>query len=55
MKICNTLILKKIVIALSILCYLMACVFTPFYYFGMADDDYFLGSITSVPLKLGRY
>ncbi|WP_172726454.1 hypothetical protein [Butyricimonas faecalis] len=32
-------------IALSILCYLMACVFTPFYYFGMADDDYFLGSI----------
>ena len=45
MKICNTLILKKIVIALSILCYLMACVFTPFYYFGMADDDYFLGSI----------
>ena len=45
MKICNILILKRIVIALSLLCYLMACVFPPFYYSDMAIDNDFLGSL----------
>lgn len=32
MKICKTLILKKIVVALSLLCYLMTCGFLPYCY-----------------------
>ena len=34
---------KKIIIALSLLCYFMACVFPPFHYSDMAIDDFFGG------------
>ena len=37
---------KKVVIVLSLLCYLMACIFTPFYYSNMPPtEDYLFGSL----------
>ena len=37
---------KKVVIVLSLLCYLMACLFTPFYYSNMPPtEDYLFGSL----------
>ena len=45
MKKYRKLISKKFVIVLSLLCYLMACVFTPFYYANMPAGDYLFGSL----------
>ena len=37
---------KKVVIVLSLLCYLMACIFTPFYYSNMPPtENYLFGSL----------
>lgn len=43
MRLERFLTVKKIIIALSLLCYFMACVFPPFNYSDMAIDDFFGG------------
>ena len=47
---------KKVVIVLSLLCYLMACIFTPFYYSNMPPtENYLFGSLFCLLLGWQEY